>query len=274
MQAQMGSRSSWAWASLMEGRAVLKEKGIWSLGNGHTIRPFQDPWVPLIPGFRIRPRREDAQTDGNTVAEWMNTDDSGWREDLVRAAVHDEDVSSILTITIPVSRPPDTLQWPHSQDGRITVRSAYHCIHEDHVTNEVNLNRTAQVDLPLVWSAIWKSDVWPKMKAFMWNIATNTLPTQLTLSTRGMPIHPLCPLCHVEESREHVFFGCPWATQVWRHHMSHLGIAMGRESMDQWLEWAVRGPLWSRFMIVCWLIWKSRCTFVFEGRCPHVSSIL
>lgn len=101
-----------------EGRAVLKATGIWSLGDGHSIRPFQDPWVPLIPGFKIRPRDESAQEDSGTVAAWLGSEDIGWREDLVREAVHSDDVPTILNITIPFTRPLDTLRWPHTRMGR------------------------------------------------------------------------------------------------------------------------------------------------------------
>lgn len=43
MHAVKGGRPSWAWESIINGRDVLKDNGVWSLGNVRSIRPFTDP---------------------------------------------------------------------------------------------------------------------------------------------------------------------------------------------------------------------------------------
>lgn len=51
VQASLGSSASWGWAILLEGRDAIKDDGIWTLGDGQTIRPFQDPWVSFKQDF-------------------------------------------------------------------------------------------------------------------------------------------------------------------------------------------------------------------------------
>lgn len=126
-----------------------------------------------------------------------------------------------------------------------------------------------------MWSAIWKVEVWPKIKAFIWKVATKSLSTRATLARRGVTLSALCPCCLVDETVEHVLFGCPWVRQVWLTHLPVSAVEMARNSLDDWLMWATTGNLsrrpdaaksWPRLMIVCWVIWKSRCKLVFEGR--------
>lgn len=38
--------TSWGWKSLMWGRELLKEGLIWRVGNGQSIKPFEDLWIP------------------------------------------------------------------------------------------------------------------------------------------------------------------------------------------------------------------------------------
>lgn len=42
---------------------------------------------------------------------------------------------------------------------------------------------------------IWNASTLPKLKVFMWQCFSATLPTKNTLSSKGMPITPSCPFC-------------------------------------------------------------------------------
>lgn len=51
-------------------------------------------------------------------------------------------------MTIPMEPAPDTLRWPHTRDGCISIHSAYHNIHHAQLTNLVDLNRTPAAQPP------------------------------------------------------------------------------------------------------------------------------
>lgn len=48
-----GATPSWIWNSLLEDRNLLGKGLIWSVGNGESIRFWEDKWVPNIDSERI-----------------------------------------------------------------------------------------------------------------------------------------------------------------------------------------------------------------------------
>lgn len=45
LSAGKGSKASWAWSSLIEGKAVIVEGARWLVGNGKNIDIWQDKWL-------------------------------------------------------------------------------------------------------------------------------------------------------------------------------------------------------------------------------------
>lgn len=48
LEARKGARPSWAWSSIVEGRQVLVEEGVWQVGNGESINVTRDKWIPHL----------------------------------------------------------------------------------------------------------------------------------------------------------------------------------------------------------------------------------
>lgn len=72
LQAGKGSRSSWAWSSLLEGRRVVSQGVVWSIGDGRSIIPFVDAWIPGSYGYRLG-THPVTQLQANTkLAEWID----------------------------------------------------------------------------------------------------------------------------------------------------------------------------------------------------------
>lgn len=117
MQASLGSRASWGWVSLLNGRDVLKKEGVWSLGDGRTIRQFLDPCVPMRDDFRVRPILGRQPHEEGRVADWINHQENTWRGQLVSEVVQAEDVAAILNMMIPISNRREVLRWPHTRNG-------------------------------------------------------------------------------------------------------------------------------------------------------------
>jgi len=72
---------------------------------------------------------------------------------------------------------------------------------------------------------IWKLDVMPRLKIFLWQLFYASLLTKGTLLKRGMNIDPLCPSCQSEiEDADHLFLHCHITREFWRLAIYHNWI--------------------------------------------------
>lgn len=155
----------------------------------------------------------------------------------------------------------------------MSVQTAYHVVRHTSITSGNTLQPTTQ---PLaLWKAIWAGQVWPKVRTFMWKLASNSLPVRSNLDRRGIPISPTCSACDEEETAEHMVRGCSWTIGVWEGVLEISTSSDSQELMVSWLNNMVstgRGTRsqdqarWSLCMLTCWGIWKLRCTLAFESR--------
>lgn len=128
LHAGKGSRPSWAWSSIMEGRAVVKDGSVWSLGDGRIIRPFMDAWIPGRSNARLGLRPVQQRQAETVLYDWINHEEKEWNSELVRAELDQNEAEMVLGVQIPLVPRGDELKWPFERKGAITVRSAYHFI--------------------------------------------------------------------------------------------------------------------------------------------------
>uniref|UniRef100_A0A803PES3 Reverse transcriptase zinc-binding domain-containing protein n=1 Tax=Cannabis sativa TaxID=3483 RepID=A0A803PES3_CANSA len=104
--------------------------------------------------------------------------------------------------------------------GSFTVRSAYALLQQAKTSN-------LQPDNSGFWLKLWQLKLPPMVKDFLWRVCTNSLPTRFQLSTKHVPIDPLCPLCMAApETAIHVLVRCVFAQQCWRQtRVTTVGIA-------------------------------------------------
>ena len=126
---------------------------------------------------------------------------------------------------------------------------------------------------------LWKSKSTMKIKVFGWLLLSDRLNTRNMLKRRHYNIgnNHDCILCgqHIEETLEHLFFGCSISNQCW----ATLGIAwhqggtcLSKISMtkDTW-----RRPLFMEvFLLAAWSIWKERNNKHFRGIAPSLAAWL
>lgn len=145
----------------------------------------------------------------------------------VRESLRQRDASYVINIPIPLEDQDDKLIWPFRQDGRMSVQTAYHVVRHTSITSGNTLQPTTQ---PLaLWKSIWAGQVWPKVRTFMWKLASNSLPVRSNLDRRGIPISPTCSACDEEETAEHMVRGCSWTIGVWE---GVLGISTTSDSQE------------------------------------------
>ena len=67
------------------------------------------------------------------------------------------------------------------------------------------------------WNFLWKLNIPPKIKLFIWKVFHNAFSSSENLLKQGISIDPRCKLCsHNFESSFHVFFHCTFARDVWK----------------------------------------------------------
>lgn len=66
------------------------------------------------------------------------------------------------------------------------------------------------------WDKVWKLDVPPKVRIFLWRVLREVLPCKSSLLRRHVELDPTCPVCATaEESAFHVLYSCSFARSCW-----------------------------------------------------------
>ncbi|KAH0992419.1 hypothetical protein GBA52_003902 [Prunus armeniaca] len=219
----------------------------------------------------------DPNTRVETLIDW---DSKSWNLTPIQASITDEEKLAIQLIPIGNGKEEDRLVWPGEKNGRFSVRSGYHCIHALQVETTTRKASTSSRIDPLVWKNIWKAEVSPKIKNFLWRVTHDRLPTAMALQERKIARTPLCPICQAhEESIDHLLLFCPWVELIWfRGPLNYKIDKQGITTFDQWLLKCTTDGLQSKeekmhisciIAVTCWIIWKSRNHFVFDQCKPQ-----
>ncbi|OMO64495.1 reverse transcriptase [Corchorus capsularis] len=161
----------------------------------------------------------------------------------------------------------DTPCWQLSKNGQYTIGSAYNLIR--------NLPREDQY--PPNWRWIWKLNIVPKLKFFIWECPHAILPTRAWLSHRGLEGPTHCVLCNqAVESIQDLFKECSFAVSIW----SRVGLGSSNLDFELWFRNLVsdksffqvhRVPRGLIATHIIWVIWKTRNRAIFQGSIIPVS---
>ena len=76
MEVDLGNNPSYVWRSLLVVREVIKERSMWKLGDGSSIKVSNHKWLPNRPVFLGTPR---PQMYVNELIEWPKCNGIGRR---------------------------------------------------------------------------------------------------------------------------------------------------------------------------------------------------
>lgn len=139
----------------------------WNLGNSRDIYVGIDPWIRGKDDFML-----DTSSDiDNTIeVEQLFSQKSGdWDREKVRNMFNKRDAEAILSMRIPHHNTADIMAWIHSKDGHYSVKSGYRLWQEGNRQQLANENSTG-------WKRIWKLQILPKVKFFLWCFCRNNVP--------------------------------------------------------------------------------------------------
>ena len=162
----------------------------------------------------------------------------------------------------------DRLAWSASAQGNFDLRSAY----------KIAMGELHDDEFPGKW--IWKTDILPRIKTFVWQCYHNSIGVKECLVGRGMLGDDLCPLCgRFPETIIHALRDCKSVKPMW----IQLGVRWAdrrfwTEELREWLELngnkgscrvSCLSPWRTTFLFAIWLIWKSRNQVVFNGKAQN-----
>jgi len=123
---------------------------------------------------------------------------------------------------------------------------------------------------------IWKSKAPSKVCFLAWAASKGKVPTEIMLKRRIFSLASRCALClNEEESIDHLFLHCHWASTLWSLALSLMGVYWLRPSnvKDVLVSWRRRLKkcwvygIWRLIpLAIWWCTWKERNRRIFEGK--------
>ena len=103
----------------------------------------------------------------------------------------------------------DKLAWAGSSNGSFDVKSAY------------GLAMESSNEIAFTTSWIWKADLLPKVRMFLWLCAHNSIGVKVCLGRRGVVQDEVCPVCYNgAETILHALRDCSHLKHIW----NQLGV--------------------------------------------------
>ncbi|XP_010462981.1 PREDICTED: uncharacterized protein LOC104743622 [Camelina sativa] len=168
----------------------------------------------------------------------------------------------------------DEYLWSCTTDGHYTVKSGYWKALDLAKTDDTP--KAPLATRPYIAKSIWNLDIAPKLKHFLWRIASGAIGVAENLRRRNIMINPYCSsCCYEEETSEHILFSCPNIAPLWRSTGIPTPILRDSNvSLEEKLRYLfhlhqdTRIPKLDRYtpFWLMWHIWKSRNSMVFNKK--------
>ena len=220
---------SYAYRSLFKACQSFKEGLHKRLGNGKTIRLDKDNWHHK--GKPLKPKiREDhpSRVNYKMVSDLIDQE-RRWKQSVIWMLFPKEEAREILATHIPQGDEEDEIEWTHTKSGRFTVKSGYWFLQN----SPNNLDKEENF-----WKELWKSNIFPKWKHFLWKIMNNAMPTAENLSKRSInQVNPNCGFCKTQrETTQHLFRDCEISKRIWRASMGIVADQSAQLSIQDWIR--------------------------------------
>ncbi|KAI5351650.1 PREDICTED: reverse mRNAase [Prunus dulcis] len=102
----------------------------------------------------------------------------------------------ILSIPLGNGDEGDRLIWPLNRNEIYSVKSGYNIMTDAPPSQYHDRPSSSRENCPELWKIIWKSNLIPKLKNFLWRIVRGCLSTKEGLFRRHLGASRLCPSCH------------------------------------------------------------------------------
>lgn len=273
LHANYTHNSSFVWRSLLWGRDLVAKGVRWRVGNGNSIKVFQDSW--LLRPHSFRPiTTHDVSHINLRVADFIG-ENGVWDWQKISISLWDVDVDEVKRIPMCDSTENDKLVWHYNPRGEYSVRSGYHLA----MANDESGSDGLICGFSKGLKKLWGLRISNKIKIHVWRMIFDALPTCLNLVGRKVKLDTQCLRCsHFEESNAHLFWCCKYARKVWKQSgIWHILRGFPCGSIGDLFCWVVdQGTLmeFNLFVVICWSLWFSRNQLVFQGKSFSVAEVI
>lgn len=170
------------------------------------------------------------------------------------------DLGLIKAIPLTSTPRPDILSWGYTKNGLFSVRTAY----------------MLGMSIPLqprnaCWDLVWRSDIPPKIRHFLWKMVAGILPTRSLLAHRHIIEDATCPFCSMcPENISHTFFDCVQVQELWEGLISNQFIAELKEMEPAdflvELQRRLSAEMFQMSYVLLWQVWYRRNLLVHQSK--------
>ncbi|XP_013617255.1 PREDICTED: uncharacterized protein LOC106323722 [Brassica oleracea var. oleracea] len=213
MKVQKENNPSYGWRSLLASKEVLHKGLRKKIGNGHTTKVWEEPWLPTQPS-RAPLCIDNVRDEDFRVHHLIDAQNQSWNLEILNAVITAEDIPRVTSLRVSRTGRYDSYSWDFTKSGVYSVRSGYKIAHELHSAASPNV--VTEPSTTELKKAIWKLKAPRKLKHFLWQVITGYLAMAKQLKERHCANESICVRCGDEnESINHTMFECPPALQCW-----------------------------------------------------------
>ncbi|KAJ4801583.1 reverse transcriptase [Rhynchospora pubera] len=258
------------WRAIMHLRHYLKPHIKWQVGKGDKCMVYGEPWHDFWQALNPTSSRQR----NLKLRDLSNSEGTSWAHDSLAGNLG---VAMGLLITMLYPIPPmannvrgDRLLYTPNASGSFSFKDA------------CKLLQGATSPLPPMKSSVLKV-IWhcpglmPRVRLFLWKLINDGLPIHGTYASRLHQPVPTCQVCNQQPDLPlHALFRCAFAETFW--FSSQLGMRMDCMPSDITellftMSQLLQGEKFVSFANLLWALWKSRCSFMYEGTCLTIASV-
>lgn len=270
---QETTRCSPFWRGVLTSAEPLKSHIGFRLGNGSSIRFWEDCWCGEWNLKTRYPELYDIASDrGGCVADFWNS--GNWQLSFVCLLSRSrmQALANMLQLlgNFRCSDGSDELLWNLESSGRFSVNSLY----KSFFANMPNDSLTER---------IWKIKAPLKVRITFWLAMKKKLLTSDVLARRNIAPPFACPLCgNTNENADHLFLKCDFATSIWKHFQVAFRLrclpndlaSLESTWRRRWISKKIEGKWDSTSTAIIWMIWHTRNGKIFEDKRGSVEDVI
>lgn len=197
VNAQLGSKPSYAWRSLLYGRDLLITGLKHLVGDGSSLHVWSDAWLEDEAGFCRAPIRRNRCFDANLrVSALIDFPKRRWDRQKLEELFIPSDVN-VLMMNQPAVNDRDSWAWRLNKSGAYSVSSGYKVAFSA-LHQELIKDHAALPSINPLKAEIWNLKAPSKIKVFMWKALAGALSVLDNLRHRGMKCDSVCQTCGMD----------------------------------------------------------------------------
>ena len=207
---------------ILKTRYLIAEGARYRVGNGQTIRIYQDRWLPGDGLGKVISPPSLLSVDAR-VADIIDADLGWWNVYLLERVFLLFEAQKIKSIPLCLIPQEDTLVWPKTKDGQYSVKLGYQLLCAKELSGST-LGSSNEVNRRM-WSGLWRLKVPNKVKTFAWRACSESFPTMVNLARRRVVLSNSCTSCNREpESVIRALWGCEKVKGAWVLTLMSCGV--------------------------------------------------